>query len=134
MQSKGADLFQPTPLSRPESSQAIRQQDQAVSASRDALWQACSELPRIHPTRVNKVMAARFMGSRPKELLRKLFSRDVVMHYHCIGCAVGLSSGKFLLQFQRGGLLFEVFEQVGSNKLFVASGNILDTQLIVQPI
>jgi hypothetical protein len=37
MQSNGADLLQPTPLSRPKSSRAILQQDQAVSAGRDAL-------------------------------------------------------------------------------------------------
>ena len=28
-----------------------------------------SELPRVHPTRVNKVMAARFMSSRPSQRL-----------------------------------------------------------------
>jgi hypothetical protein len=44
---------------RCELSDAVFQQDQAMSASRDALLQARSKLSRIHTTGINQVMAAR---------------------------------------------------------------------------
>jgi transposase len=37
---------------------AVLQQDQAMSACRNALRQARGELPSLHPTRINPAMAA----------------------------------------------------------------------------
>ena len=48
-----------TSLSRPQFGRAVLQQDQAVSAGRNALRQARGELPRLHPACVHQAMAAR---------------------------------------------------------------------------
>ena len=55
----GADLLQPPPLSCAQFGRAVLQQDQAVSACRNALRQARGQLPCLHPARINPAMAAR---------------------------------------------------------------------------
>src|SRR3954465_12302820 len=59
VQSQRADLLQPVSLPGSQLGRAVRQQDQALAPGRDALRQACGELPRIRPACFYSAMAAR---------------------------------------------------------------------------
>jgi hypothetical protein len=58
-------LLQPVSLPRPQRGRTILQQDQTVSAGRDALRQTRGQLPCLHPVRVDEAMAPRLMSPRP---------------------------------------------------------------------
>ena len=59
MQSHRADLLQPISLPSPQLGRAVLQQDQALSAGRNALRQARGQLPRFRPACIDQAMAAR---------------------------------------------------------------------------
>ena len=64
-----ANLLQPISLPGAQFGRAVLQQDQAVSAHRNAIRQARGQLPRLHPACINPAMAARLMSPRPRPML-----------------------------------------------------------------